>query len=559
MRYRFHFLFVLALLPCLISNSCSPKNPGGLGLGAKELSRRAASDYYFLVYQDLLRSGKRDEAAAVLSTLSELTPAPRLLLDLANLYWGMNQRDKAIEILQEGVKRFPEEKQVVFYLASAYQMQRRREEAIAVVRAYLDKNPGDLTGHQEMASLLIDSERYREALDSLEKLQASGPTAAVFFFKAKAFSGLGDRTSAIASLREAIKTDPNMVAAWAELGFLLEQEKDYKGAEESYKKILDLGEEGPEVWLRLIKLNLKLKNPSRAMALLDKAPREDAFVLESLSAFLVEGYAAEAGKLLDRLEKTSPASPDMLFYRAVVAYEGEKKPAKALAYLERVPESHAHYDKSLGFRIQLLLETDKSAKALELARQAAERFPDKKEFSLLAAAALEKTGDVRGSAETLARAGEKWPDDPEILYRLGVVLERQNRRDESVAAMEKIIVLDPNHADALNFVGYTLADENRDLARAMELIGRAVAIEPDNPYFLDSLAWAHFRQGEREKAWEVIRRAVAHPVADPVIWEHYGDIAASLGKKSEAAEGYRKALSGKPDNADELRRKKDAL
>jgi predicted Zn-dependent protease len=249
----------------------------------------------------------------------------------------------------------------------------------------------------------------------------------------------------------------------------------------------------------------------------------------------------------------------MLFYRAVVAFEGEKKPAKALAYLERVPESHPHYDKSLGFRIQLLLETDQSAKALDLARQAVARFPDKKEFRLLSAAALEKAGEAGEAAEVLSTASDTWPDDPEILYRLGVILERQKRRAESIAAMEKIIVLDPRHADALNFVGYTLADENRDLPRAQELIERAVAVEPDNPYFLDSLAWIHFRRGEKDKAWEIIRKAVAHPVSDPVIWEHYGDIAASLGKKSEAVEGYRKALSGKPDNAGDIRRKKDAL
>jgi tetratricopeptide (TPR) repeat protein len=211
MRYRFHFLFVLALLPCLISNSCSPKNPAFPGQRVKDLSRRATADYYFLIYQDLLRSGKRDEAAAVLSSLSELSPSPQIVLDLANLYWGMNQRDKAIDILRGGVKRFPEEKQVVFYLASAYQMQRLREEAIAVVKTYLGAHPDDLTAHQEMASLLIDSERYKEALESLDKLQAATPTAAVFFFKAKAYSGLGDRKAAMAALREALEADQDMV------------------------------------------------------------------------------------------------------------------------------------------------------------------------------------------------------------------------------------------------------------------------------------------------------------------------------------------------------------
>ncbi|KUG27856.1 tpr repeat [hydrocarbon metagenome] len=559
MRYRFHFLFVLALLPCLISNSCSPKTPGLPGISAKELSQRAAADYYFLVFQDLLRTGDKDQAAAVLATLAKLSPSPQILLDLANLQWGINQRDAAIAVLEDAARRFPEEKQIAFYLASAYQMQRRREEAVAVIGGYLSKHPDDLAGHQEMASLLIDSGQFQEALVSLEKIEAQDPSPAVHYYKAKAYAGLGDRAAAIAALRQVLAADRSMVTAWAELGFLQEQEKDYRGAVESYTAILELGEEGAEVWSRLIRLNLKLKNPAKAAALMDKAPKDSAFVLEVLSAFIAEGYAAEAGKFLDRLEKRGSPPPDIHFYRAVVAYEGEKKPGKAIGHLKRVPESHPHYDKSLSFRIQLLLEEDKAAEALELARQAVTRYQDKREFRLLLAATLERSGNASEAAAILTEASEKWADDTEILYRLGVSLERQKRTPESVQIMERIIALDGEHADALNFVGYTLAEENRDLPRALQLIEKAVGIEPDNPYFLDSLAWVHYRMGNMEKAWEVIRQAVAQPVGDPVIWEHYGDIAATLGKKAEAVEGYKKALSGNPGNADDIRRRKDAL
>lgn len=108
-------------------------------------------------------------------------------------------------------------------------------------------------------------------------------------------------------------------------------------------------------------------------------------------------------------------------------------------------------------------------------------------------------------------------------------------------------------------MGYTLAEENRDLPRALELIEKAVGIEPDNPYFLDSLAWVHYRMGDLDKAWEIIRQAVSQPVGDPVIWEHYGDIAAAMGKKAEAAAAYGKAIADNPAKAADIRRKKDAL
>lgn len=57
----------------------------------------------------------------------------------------------------------------------------------------------------------------------------------------------------------------------------------------------------------------------------------------------------------------------------------------------------------------------------------------------------------------------------------------------------------------LNYIGYTLAEENRDLPRALKLLNRAIELSPDTDYMLDSLAWAYYRSGEYAKAWDFIR------------------------------------------------------
>ena len=91
--------------------------------------------------------------------------------------------------------------------------------------------------------------------------------------------------------------------------------------------------------------------------------------------------------------------------------------------------------------------------------------------------------------------------------------------------MERILTLEPGNPDALNFVGYALAEDGRDLDRALELISKALATNPESPYYIDSLAWVLFKRGEFKKAWTEIQRAVSKPSEDPAIWEHYGDIA----------------------------------
>ncbi len=552
-------ILVLALMPCLISNSCAPKTPLARVNDIGGLSPKAAADYYFLVYQDLTRQGKKDEAVAVLQTLTELAPSPQMYLELANLYWGLNMREKTTDVLERGLKEFPDDQKLSFYLANAYQLRRYYDKAEATLREYLDKHPGDQAAVQELTAVLIEAERYDQALALLEKTPEDASSAAMLYYRSKAYAGLGDRQKAIASLKKALRKDPNLMAGWAELGYLQEVDKDYKSAVETYKRMLDLGEEGDEVWLRLIKLYLKLKDPQKALAILNQAPSERGFIFEAISAFIDEGYAKEASTLLDRMADDSPDNPDMLFYRAVLAYEGEKNLQKAFDLLGQAPKDHPHYDKSLTFRIQLALEMDKPKLALELISEGQNLYPDKKEFWNLEAAVYDRMGNTLLASQVLQKATERWPDDPDTLYRYGVALEKLDRRPESLVIMEKIVEMAPDHADALNFLGYSLAENGKDLDRAFKLIRKALEQQPDNPYFLDSLAWAYHMKGEKKLAWEEIQRCMAQHVNDAIIWEHYGDIAASVGEKKEAAKGYEKALELGPKDPQAVQRKRDAL
>ena len=106
----------------------------------------------------------------------------------------------------------------------------------------------------------------------------------------------------------------------------------------------------------------------------------------------------------------------------------------------------------------------------------------------------------------------------------------------------------------------TLAEENRDLEKALSLLTKADALSPDQSYIVDSLAWALYKLGRNEEALKAIRRAVKlDEHVDASIWEHYGDIALKMGLKDEARTAYQKALDLKPANADALRQRLSQL
>ncbi len=556
---RLPLFLVLALLPCLISNSCASSRSAFMAHAGRGISPAAEASYQFLVYQDLLRQGRKEEAAQILAGLAANHPSPEVAVELANLQWGQNEREKATETLEQALRAFPASRQLSFYLANAYQMRRMGGMAIQTLERFLEQNPKDVAGIQELASLLEDSGKHAEAAALLERIPEGDRDATAWFLMAKASAARSRPKEAIRQLREALAKDQSLMAAWLDLGMLLDQTGDIKGAEECYQKMLALGEDSSEVRSKLLRLALKQKNPAKAMKLLKDAPSDKALLLDAMAALVETGYPAQAKQVFSRLEALDPASPDLVFYKAVLAYEGDKNPRAAMDILGQVPQDSPNYDKSLSFRIQIATEIGDLARARALSREGRERFPDKKEFVILESALLDKVGETAAAARVLEQATQTWPDDLDILYRHGVVLEKLKRRDEAKAVMERIVLKDPANPDALNYLGYSLAEEGRDLERALTMIRTALEKDPDNPFFLDSLAWALHKLNRHEEALATIEQAIAHKVKDAIIWEHYGDIAAAAGRKATAQKAYRKALELGSESPEAVKKKLGAL
>ena len=100
--------------------------------------------------------------------------------------------------------------------------------------------------------------------------------------------------------------------------------------------------------------------------------------------------------------------------------------------------------------------------------------------------------------------------------------------------MEKVLELQPDHAEALNYIGYTWADKNMHLEKALEYIFKANELKPDNGFIIDSLGWAYYRLGDFQQAVRELERSVELMPDDPHIFDHLGDVYRSLKKFPEA-------------------------
>jgi tetratricopeptide (TPR) repeat protein len=555
---RFVLPFVLAALAGCAALP-APTSPQTAPPARPAPSAEAEAIYSYLAARELLQEQKDEEAAQALERAIAISPTPELYLELGNLYWRASRFADALLLLRQGLDKYPDSELLLSTLAKTYAAQGRFDDAVMVLDEYRKKHPERIELVHEAALYRMEQGQYGEAVDRLSAIPEDKATTTTNFLLGKGYFGLSLYDRAISFFQQAVADDPEYYDAWVEMGLTYEAQKNYVDAERVFSQLVDAGIENQQIIFRLVDLNLKLNNPDKSLGFVLQYTDDLPLTLEAANLFLNLSFYDHAAQLLDPLAQQTPIPANALFYLAVLEYEGRDNPEQALSYLEAIPVNHPHYERSLVFRIHLLYNRGDRQTARQLCQTAMGLFPNQPEFRIIMAEIHERENELPQALDVLSQAAGRWPDNATILYRTGLVHDRMGDRDQAMAVMEQVILKNPEHADALNFLGYSLAEQGRDLQRALLLVQGALKVKPDNGYFIDSLAWVYFKQKKFRLAWAEIRRAVELTDSDPVIWEHYGDIARAMNLMVEARKGYLRSLELKGDNAKAVRSKLNAL
>ncbi|RQD66480.1 tetratricopeptide repeat protein [Desulfonatronovibrio magnus] len=551
---HFYFLSVLLLL-----SACAPKTPVVQEEVHWRLSPEASLTYYYLRARDELALGNFYQAGALLDRALAHHPDPDLYMEAARAYWRAGEKDKSLTSMEEALDKFPDKAQLYIVLAELYLLENREDESMNVLERYRRNFPDDLDIYQDLASFYIEMGKYPEVVDLLQEVPLELKTPEMLYYIGRASNMIGDRSKALSYLRQATEQRPDFFQAWAELAFIYEQDRNYLKAIEIYKKLLQSGQRSPDLYLRLVELHLKLNNPDSALEILEQGPIDYQFRLDAAYQFIQNSFYSGAQQILEQIMDRGAYPPTVYFYLALTAYQGWSDPDRALSYLSAIPEDDYYHMQSLSFSIQIYFEQEQYFEALELSALGQTLHPRERSFILFEAIILETLEEYSAALNVLEHGLGKWPMDTDFLFRKGVVWDKKGNREKTIELMEKIITIDQDHHEALNYVGYTLAEKNRDLERALVLINRALQYRPSSGHYIDSLAWVYYKMGKYSKAWTEIQRAVEFLDDDPIVWEHYGDIALALDKPDLAIYGYKKALEYDPENPEEIMQKIETL
>ena len=357
-------------------------------------------------------------------------------------------------------------------------------------------------------------------------------------------------------------------------------------ARKDYEDVLRIDSENGEALLALGKLSLRAADLPGARAyfleLLRVAPDEGSSRASVALAWLDARRSADALAVLD-VGLRARADARLLFVKGVVLQErrsfgeaaavfGQIRAADGDLYLSAranlavnlsLSGKHAEAERTLSVAMkarpnevrlvatlaQVRERAGRSSEAVELlGRTIAERerggqpLDGTIELYDAMASILEKAGRSREAVAVLQKALDAKPRDEGLLYALGAAYDKAGDADAVVAQMKALLALDPDHADALNFLGYTYAEQGVKLEEAEKLVARAVQLRPENGYFLDSLGWVYFKKGDFVRAISALEKADVLSGPEPTILEHLGDVYRSVQRPTDAAAAYRRAL-----------------
>ena len=218
--------------------------------------------------------------------------------------------------------------------------------------------------------------------------------------------------------------------------------------------------------------------------------------------------------------------------RLARAYVEADRHADATRVLSDARRQHPEAVSLILIEAEILISRVDIDRSESLLRELVETNSDDPRGFLALASFYSETDRLEDAVELLETAQQRFPEDNSIRFQLGATFEQNDRFLEAERAFRDLLGRDPEHAQALNYLGYMLADRGERLEESVTLIERAIAKDPHNGSYLDSLGWAYFKLNRFDLAESPLRAAGDQLQTNSVVQDHLGDLLNRLGPVS---------------------------
>ncbi len=311
----------------------------------------------------------------------------------------------------------------------------------------------------------------------------------------------------------------------------------------------------PELNIAVAREYSALGDHTAAADLLARGPQDDrTFAIRA--SFLAQAEdKLGLGKLYDELKRDSASpDPDRRLLLGQIA-EFLERHAEALEWYAGVPTGGQRRQARLRSSTVLhkLGRKDEAyARLRELQADASADEDTRRDAYLIEAELYKDDGKADAELDSYVRALAAFPDESAVLYSRALMWERRDEIPRAEADLRKILATNPEDVNALNALGYTLADRTDRYREALEMISRALAAQPDSAAIIDSYGWVLYRLGRNKDALVELRRAFTKQ-KDAEIAAHLAEVLWVMGQKDEARKYFEEARKLDPKSRSLLR------
>ncbi|MEE9542697.1 MAG: tetratricopeptide repeat protein [Thermodesulfobacteriota bacterium] len=514
---------------------------------------RAAAYYYFTVAQLMIY--EQDFAKAIKyyeKAIKRDSTSPVLYTDLAHLHIRMRENDEALRYLDKATELDPDYYRALVLSGELLTVLKKEDKAIEVFLKAIEVDPDGQRPYMLLSTIYVNRGDNDLAIKTFKSLIEVKPASTVsYYYMGRIEADRFNYIQAIEYLKKVLELNPTFAAGYLELGLIYERLKDVDNA-------IGIYEEGIEVAPYDINLRNRLGQLFIQQNQLDRAIEHFEVVSENgrarLNAVLKIGMIYfELKRFDDSLEwfkKALAVDPDSTLARYYLgaAYEEKKDLVKAAAEYEMLPRGDENYADA-KIRLSFIYEGQKSYdEAIDAMSDAIDsRGGDPTLYKLLIGL-YRDAGRLTRSKEVAEKSVKIFPDDADLRFTLGALCDEMEGGLDCLTHMYKAVEMDPAHASALNYIGYTYVENGIKLNEAEVLINRALAVSPGSGHIMDSLGWLYYVKGDVDRAVAELEKAFDKLPNDATVAEHLGDAYVKQADRQKAFGIYEKAHKLAPKN-----------
>ncbi|HSS66707.1 MAG TPA: tetratricopeptide repeat protein [Gammaproteobacteria bacterium] len=395
--------------------------------------------------------------------------------------------------------------------------ERDQDSAARVMERIAGRHPNNIDATFALAQFLGRSGKFERSLELLDQLLLVQPGhEQALIYQARILQREGKTTEALSAMSRYLEQRPDSQEVRMTYARLLVDAKRYEEARQQFELLSE-------------------RNP------------EDGDVAYALGLLLLQtNRYDEAAVQFERLVALNERVDAALYYLGQIA-ESKNDPVAALGAYGRVDRGDHYLNAQIRIGVVLAEEGEiEKARAqlhgIRVSNQQEAVRVYRSEADILARA--DRLRDAMGVYDT---ALDEYPGNSDLLYARAMLAEKLDMIEVLERDLREILSREPNNADALNALGYTLADRTNRYEEALELIKQAYELRPDDHYIVDSMGWIMYRLGRYEEALKFLRRAMELN-NDPEVAAHLGEVLWVMGDKAAARKIWNTALESTPDD-----------